>query len=231
MTNNRKNNTDTMDEIIVSTNNFNTVQTICKDALKYSKMVSIIGNPGLGKTTALEYYLNNNKNVIYIWATASMSARDLFTQLLNTMGIEGKNLGNNLHALINHVAYKLNYEQERKLLIIDEAGKFKPRFLEYLHELRDKTEHTTGIVLAGPEYFHENMQKWKNKGVIGVPEVFRRIQHWEYLLRPTKPEIATLCKAHGIESLELIRKIQKEASENFSQVVYAIKAIKILQNR
>lgn len=147
------------------------------------------------------------------------------------MGIEGKNLGNNLHALINHVAYKLNYEQERKLLIIDEAGKFKPRFLEYLHELHDKTQHTTGIVLAGPEYFHSNMQKWKNQGVIGVPEVFRRIQHWEYLLQPNKAEIAFMCQAYGIESAELIKEIQRNAQENFSQVIYAIKAIKIRQNK
>lgn len=231
MTNNRKNNIDIMEEIVVSTNNFNTVQKICIDAHKRAKMVSIIGYPGSGKTTALEYYLNNNKNVIYVWATASMSARDFYTKILNTLGVEGKSLGNNLHALINQVAFKLNYEQERKLLIIDEAGKFKPRFLEYLHELRDKTEHTTGIVLAGPEYFHDNMQKWKNQGIIGVPEVFRRIQHWEYLLPPSKTEIATLCKAYGIEAPELIKEIQKEASENFSQVTYAIEAIKIRQNK
>lgn len=218
-----------MNELLISTTNFSTIQGICADAHKYSKMVAIIGYPGSGKTTALEHYLDNNKNVYYLCVTASMNARDFYTKLLNAMGIEGKSIGNNLHALIKQVCYKLNYSQERQLLIIDEAGKFKPKFLEYLHEVRDATEHTTGIILAGPEYFQDNIQKWKNQGIIGVPELFRRIQHWEHLIPPSKNEISVLCKAHGIEDTESIKEIQRYANENFSQVTYAIEALKIRQ--
>ena len=84
------------------------------------------------------------------------------------------------------------------MLIIDEAGKFSPRMLEYLHELRDLTTDTTGIILAGPEYFEEHLINWKDKKVTGIPEVYSRITTWVKLRPPTSNEKIELIRAYNI---------------------------------
>lgn len=210
-----------MNETIIGTSNYNTVNQLCKDAQNYSKLITIIGYPGAGKTTALEVYRDTNPNVFYMGVAPSMNAKQFYSRLLNTLGVEGREVGTGLHDLINQVSYKLNYDSSKKLLIIDEAGKFKPKFMEYLHELRDNTLRSTGIILAGPEYFHENMKTWRNKGVIGIPEFYRRINHWEYLSPPSKEEIIAFCKTHKVEDSEAIKEII-DTCQNFAEVVNAI---------
>ncbi|MBX2976620.1 MAG: ATP-binding protein [Ignavibacteriaceae bacterium] len=208
-----------MSNYIIGTSNFNTIKDLCSDTMNHSKMTAIIGYPGAGKTTALEWFTSEHEFVYYLKVEPSMSARQFYTKILNVMGIEGKHLGNTLHDLINDIAFRLNYNPIKKLLIVDEAGKFKMKFLEYLHEIRDKTDKSTGIVLAGPEYFHENLKKWKNKGIIGVPELYRRINHWEYLSPPTITETRKLCEMIGLTDEHVIKEIHN-TSENFSEITY-----------
>jgi len=124
--------------------------------------------------------------------------------------------------LINSIAFKLNYSKYKKLLIIDEAGKFKPKFLEYLHELRDKTDHGTGIVMAGPEYFKDNILNWSRKGVVGIPELLRRVNHWEQLDPPTKEEIHALCETYNVNSLSFRNQLWTTVT-NFAEAFSKIK--------
>jgi hypothetical protein len=210
-----------MSEILVSTVNYNAIMKLCKDAHENSKMVSVIGYPGAGKTTALLNYRGKKQDIHYVRITASMNARQFYSQILTSMGVEGYSKGATLHDLINHVCLRLNYDQTRQLLIIDEAGKFKPKFLEYLHELRDNTAGLTGIILAGPEYFHENLKAWTSRGVVGVPEFYRRIQHWEYLNLPSKAEVKAICNARGVHEEEVISDISINC-KNFAEIAYAI---------
>lgn len=212
-----------MNEIIIGTTNYYTIQDLCTEAQKYSRLITIIGYPGAGKTTALEVYRDSNPNVYFIRVAPSMNAKQFHSELLNILGVEGRSNGAGLHDLINQISFKLNYDNIKKLLIIDEAGKFKPKFMEYLHELRDNTLTTTGIVLAGPDYFKDNMEKWRNKGIIGIPEFYRRISHWEHLSLPTKEEKITFCKTHGVEDKSVIDEIVLYC-QNFAQVIHMINA-------
>lgn len=212
-----------MNEIIIGTSNYNSIQLLCDHTRDKTKMIAIIGYPGAGKTTALEAYFENKEDVYYMRVTSSMTAKQFYSQLLNVLGIEGREAGSTLHDLINQVSFKLNYDKSKKLLIIDEAGKFKPKFLEYLHELRDNTKKTTGIILAGPEYFHENMKDWKTKGLTGIPEFFRRINHWEYLSHPTKEEIRAFCEIHKVDCEETIQEMINTC-KNFAEITNAIES-------
>lgn len=86
-----------------------------------------------------------------------------------------------------------------------------------MHELRDNTEHTTGIVFAGPQYFKDNIEKWKNRGVQGVPELYRRMNHWETLEPPTQQEVRAFCINSGIDDRQFISELFKTA-ENFADI-------------
>jgi hypothetical protein len=208
-----------MNDLIIETNNYKTVFSVCEEAMKNSRMIGIIGYPGAGKTTALESFIASNEQSYYVRVEPSMNAKQFYQAILKTLGIQRVNTNNSLYDLMNIIAYHLNYNQNKKILIIDEAGKFKSKFLEYVHELRDKTEKTTGIILAGPEYFYENLEKWKNKNVIGVPELFRRISHWETLSPPTLYEAKAICNAQGVMDDQVIKEIYK-TSENFAEINY-----------
>ncbi|MBE9583647.1 ATP-binding protein [Mucilaginibacter sp. JRF] len=73
-------------EKIIESSNFRTIIGACQDTLRYSRMTAIIGEPGFGKTKALEYFANNNKNVYYIVVKKSMTPKSLYNTILQTAG-------------------------------------------------------------------------------------------------------------------------------------------------
>ncbi len=171
--------------------------------------------------TAFKNFKHENENVFYVTATASMTPKQFYIGIINELGLEGNYESHKLYDLINTICFYLKTTDEKNLLIIDEAGKFKPRFLEYLHELRDGTEENTGIVIAGPKYFEDHIIKWKDKGIVGVPEFYRRVNYWEYLLLPKKEEIVSLCKAYEVKDRQFIFNLSKERT-NFADIASKI---------
>jgi DNA transposition AAA+ family ATPase len=204
-------------EPILETNNFLTIFSACKDALVHKKMISIIGGPGYGKTTALESFRNTHKDiVIYDRAQKSMNAKLFYSSIYNNIVGENYNPNLSTYFLIRKAANKFNEDSNNKLLIIDEAGKFNPEMLEYLHEFRDLTKETTGIVMAGPDYFESNIKTWNSKMRPGIPEIYSRISLWVELKPPTHEESIALAKAYGINDKTFEQYLKR--SQDFRQV-------------
>jgi len=206
---------------IFSTINFNIIQEACKSAHNYSKMIALIGYPGAGKTVGLNYYKQENEKVVYLIVRKSMSTKEFYLEMLNEVGFEGDAVNVTLYNIINLIIKKIELQKGKFLLIIDEAGKFKPKQLEYIHELRDRTEGNMGIILAGPEYFYDNLYKWKQKKVIGIPEVFRRIQVFETLRPIMFNEIKSICIAMGISDILTIKEKFRDC-ENYGELMNSI---------
>ncbi len=203
---------------IFTTVNFNIIYEICSIAQKKRKMYAIIGYTGAGKTVGLKYYKNKFKNVIYITVRKSMTSKEFYISLLRSIGYEGDAINLSLYVIINLIIEKINLAKENCLLIIDEAGKFKPSQLEYVHELRDQTQDKMGIILSGPEYFYDNLLKWKASKVVGIPEVFRRIQMFENLPSISFTEAKNICLKKGVNDIKIIRKIFKR-TDNYSELM------------
>ena len=210
---------------LFSTTNFETIQELCSRAQNESIMLGLIGYPGAGKTTSLKYYFEQNKNTYYTRVSKSMNAKEFWLNLLNDVGCVVNSKRITIHGLIRLLISELNTKYEKQLIIIDEAGKFKPKFLEYIHELRDETENNVGIIIGGPEYFHSNLIEWRNKGVIGIPEFYRRVYYWEFLEPLDYNEIFQFCKANNITSKKIVSQFYKSCS-NFSELIYRIDAYK-----
>ena len=220
-----------MENKVLSTPNFETIQNICQLAHKESYFFGLVGYTGSGKTTAFEYYTNANENAYLIDLKPSMKAKDFYLKLLKIVGVQVSENERDLYKLIRTLVDELTSKYEKQLLIIDEAGKFQPKFLEYLHELRDDTKSNTGIIISGPEYFYRDLVAWKKREVRGVPEFFRRVLYWEFLEAISDEEIIKYCHAHKINDKKVIKKISEEC-DNFSEVdsqIFTIKQSRILR--
>lgn len=195
-------------EVILSTSNFQLVQKACSDALVNHKMIAINGEPGYGKSLALNYFRRTNKNVFLMTAKPSMSAKTFWLEVLQAIykaeGYPEKTEHRPLYFILRRISDALN-RLGNSLIVIDEAGKLTDRMLEFIHEVRDQSEHSAGIVLAGPNYFKANLTKWVQRDKKGIPEFARRINYWVELQEPQLIEVTKICEAYGVTDVDVIK--------------------------
>jgi len=229
---------------LVTTRNFERITRACTDAMTNKKFVGIAGDPGLGKTTALDHFSKENPNTFIVTVKASMTPKDFWLSVfaaIHSQRLKDYNLkamsskrydeefdefvdyqrtareteqqmaelrkNPNLHSIMNHIAKNLNLTGG--LLALDESGKFHtPKQLELLHQLRDDTMATTGIIMAGPDYFRQKLMQWSNKRVDGIPEILSRISYWKELQQPGKDEIKIISQAYGVVDTEALKEFQ-----------------------
>jgi DNA transposition AAA+ family ATPase len=207
---------------LLTTNNFKAVQRLCSDAYNNAKMIGLIGEPGYGKTSSLKHFQTTKENVFYLTVKKSMTAKSFWESMFDIVPESIKlkyGLDNHrraIHYIIRSVCDLLN-GFDKALLIVDEAGKFNTQMLEYIHELRDETLTTTGIILSGPPYFKRNLSKWVHQEKIGMPEVWRRINYWHELSAPQRNEVKEFCRHYGINDAEVIRQLSGK-SGNFGSL-------------
>ncbi|MDP4210468.1 MAG: ATP-binding protein [Bacteroidota bacterium] len=199
---------------ILETDNFRTIIDVCQDAMINKYLVAIVGDPGYGKTTAFEaFQIKNPETVYYVRVQKSLNAKELFSLIYNEIGSEYYNPSSTISQLIRRTANKFTETLLNKLLIIDEAGKFNAGMLEYVHEFRDMTQKTTGIILGGPEYFKTRLKDWKNSNRPGIPEVYSRINFWVDLEPPTYNEKVEIARVNGINDNKFFKMLDKDCHD------------------
>lgn len=205
-------------KLVLETNGLNTIIRCCTTVQEHNLFFGITGEPGFGKSLSFDYYQQNHPNVLFVTVEKSMNSKDMYFDLARQLGIKEIDFSKTqLNAMIRAVSFALNNTGANNLIIIDEAGKFNSRKLLFLHELRDATKHTTGIIIAGPMYFRRKIESWTEDQKEGIPELYRRIQSWINIDPPTKDEMIAFCKGKGIKDNTLIRAIINE-SANFGEL-------------
>lgn len=202
---------------IISTTNFATVQDVCNNARQFKRLSCIIGEPGLGKTTALRSYYKQNPNTYMVTCKKVMTPKRFFELMQSNIGI---NFGGTTHEVIMRIAEEMNKQYE-PLIIIDEIGRISPKTLTMLHDLWDEIDTNAGIVLAGVGYFKTNLEKAVLKNKVGMPEINSRIGNWQYLTEPTRAEIKAVCAANGLTDESKIKSIIN--AKDFREVSQVIK--------
>jgi len=95
------------DKEILQTTNFSTIQQLCKQAQRFSSMIVILAETGYGKTSALEYYANNNEHVIYISVQKAMTSKVLYGKILKAAGWKNIYRESSLYNIIESIGYYL----------------------------------------------------------------------------------------------------------------------------
>lgn len=179
---------------LIMTENFNTVQTLCSDAATRHLMFGLIGYTGAGKTTALKQFWQTTPNVYYVECKNIMNRKQFFATVLKELGL---NVAGTVFDMVNRIVDEFN-AKENALLIIDEAGKLSHTLMLDLHDLRNATQDNLGIILAGCEYFKDNMETAVKRDKQGVPEFYSRIVSWQFLSKPSKREVSAIFEANGV---------------------------------
>ena len=201
----------------VDTANHATIQNICKEEKRKHRFVCILGYPGAGKTAGLDHYNRHNGNVWVIECNSVMNRKQFFGEILSKMGINFKR--GSLYDMIAAIITELN-QKENPLLIFDEASKLRQTILLDLHYLRNATMQNAGIILAGVDYFYENLLKAAQRDKEGIPELLSRLQAKYTLEPPTKAEITEICKANGVTDEQTIKEFVR--IKNFRELSNAI---------
>lgn len=223
--------TDGTHQVMVSTANFLQVQQACDWALRYKKMVGVVGAPGLGKTLALKYYCAKTPNAFLITVKPSHLAKSFWAEFLDMLPRKKNEAAGRyrtfdhrgLYIILREISVRIR-ALDSPLFVIDECGKMDARMLGFVHELHDELYDRCGIVLAGPEYWRTNLEKWVAHSLDGIPEFYRRIARWEVLEKPTRREIAKICELRGITDPDTLRVLHAQA-QNFAVLQNQIDSI------
>jgi len=187
--------------------NYLQIKKVCEIAKQDSKFFIVAGETGTGKTEGLvAFSKNDSESTKYIRLRKSMTTSNFFSEIAQSYGYRYSY--KTFYRFMNWISDYLTHSNEKHLLIIDEGGMLNPEQLGLIHELRDLTEGRLGIVLAGPQYFVENLKVWNSAQKNGVPEFFRRVNLIIPLYNLTKEEIIGVCEAYKITS-------KKDINANF----------------
>lgn len=145
------------------TADFNAVTAVCTMCQEGPDMGLIIGNPGYGKTYALQNYAKLPK-VAYIECNDVMNCKDIVRRLEQAVGLP-KGVGSvdeRITALSSFLASSRGY-----LLIVDEADKLMSRYsiqkMDMIRYVVDRAGYKTGLVLAGEPSLKAKLETFDNR--------------------------------------------------------------------
>lgn len=199
---------------IIKTANYNTIFNMCEKAQKWHHMYGLIGCAGSGKTTALKRFYEANRNVFYVECKHTMNRKQFFAAILKELGI---NFTGTVYDMVTRIEEEFNI-LESPLLIIDEAGKLSHNLILDLHDLRNATMNSLAIVLAGCEYFKDNLEKGVQKDKQGIPEFYGRVVQWQILGTPTKKEVEAICNINNVDIENMTKRIYPNFREVYNDV-------------
>lgn len=114
-------------------------------------MCCCYGDAGIGKTEAAKAYASEDPDVILVEASIGMTAKALFTELAQRVGLDGEGSTNEMFV---EVVKKLKGSD--RMIIIDEAENLAYRTLEYLRRTYDMSK--IGVLLIGTRRLITNLR-------------------------------------------------------------------------
>lgn len=181
-----------------------------------------IAPPQFGKSTAIfMIVLPDGAKLYYFQLTKSMSARRLFSLVLNALLEKNtKTLYSSydIFSLIERCAELIEERAQNAIFVFDEAGSFGAAKLPYLRELYDRVRGIAGILMLGPEEFQKDIDLWIKQGRRGIAEIFARSKPPVELPSVfTYEDIENICLENNFPQTKLIDFLYQE-SRNLKDV-------------
>lgn len=199
------------DWIYVSTNLYNEVTQVLKDAQEYQSVTWVTADAGSGKTTTAKLYEQSNPNVIYVLCSEDMKKGDFLREILRAMGKKASSL--TCREMLLQIIEEIRIT-DSPLLIFDEADKLLDSIYLYFVTMYNHLEDKAGIVFLSTEHIKKRMRNGLLYSRRGYNELHSRIGRKFYEVdRCTPSEIASICQENGITSEQAIKTIIKDVAD------------------
>lgn len=205
-------------KIMLKLNSQRYIEAALGRAFKNSDMIGILGQEGVGKSSAIAYFhfkqTQANMRVIYVKIGESYTIASFLNEIIFQISGLYPKITQTLFEKVKYISYLLTKDSNKKIVIVDDAGKLKPRALGFFHEIRDNTLHTTGFAFVALPYFQNNLLRAKKSGVPGIGEFYRRIQSWITVDCIGKQEIHDYSKMRKLRDDQVNSVIENSSSLN-----------------
>ena len=108
------------------------------------KIGIVTGDSGLGKTTSVKHYVENNPDVIIVYGRPSITTKSLIRELAYKVNVDPQG---SIDDVFMRIVYRL--KGSGRMLIVDEAEHLTARVLDQLRRLNDPEFAGIGILLVG----------------------------------------------------------------------------------
>lgn len=141
----------------IPTTAFQLAQSNAQAALNLGKVASFTGDPGTGKTHAVEYFIAHNA-VDHAWITASPTPqrKEIFEELLIelTGGYE-----NATASVLRRQLQALLADRHPFAIVVDEAQYLSTMWLQQLRNLHDRRDARWALLLVGGSGARRNLKR------------------------------------------------------------------------
>jgi DNA transposition AAA+ family ATPase len=169
------------------------------DAYAMKRMVGIVGNTGLGKSTAMRDFATGNAHCGYVLCDTLMSPIDLVTAIAKALGLQ---VDGKIRDILIRIAK--NLIEKEGILILDDASKLQDNCIRLIQIMYDTTERRCAIVLSGLQRLQTSIRRKAEKDRLGFREFQRRVAYWRELPLMTKGEVKFIATDYQLD-IEVIR--------------------------
>lgn len=183
-------------EGVVPTEGFRMIQEVCAQCQEDAKFAVIQGNPGVGKTKALQLYTQEHDEVVYLRVDVTTNLKVLLEELV---GREGGGLTN------AQLMREAKARMKGKLLIVDEADLLPVRCLEALRAIWGDGGWC-GLVLAGTPKLERLLRRGPHASE-NLAQLYSRVDFNVLVTNPTIPDLEQYLDQAGVTDAEARRLI------------------------
>lgn len=197
------------DWAICETAAFRELTLLFEDAQASGNVSWVVGNAGVGKTTAAHEYAAAHDNAFVISCSEDMRRGDFIREMARVLGIRlpQSSLRDKLVAVTDHLQV-----MDRPLLIFDEGDKLMDSVFYYFISIYNALEGRCGIVFLSTGYIRRRMSIGLDYNKKGYDEIFSRIGRRFIDLTPASGhEVAAVCRANGLDTEAAIAEVLKES--------------------
>ena len=195
---------------IVETGAYQEITEVLSDAQRWRSVRWVTGEAGCGKSTTARVYLQDHKEVFYIFCSEDMKKGDFVREIARTVGIrtEGCNIREVWGLILDDII-----QMDAPLLVFDEADKLTEPVFHYFISLYNKLEEKCGVVFLSTDYIVKRISNGLKYQKPGYKEFFSRIGRKFFTLEPTdQNDVYIICTANGLTSRQDIDVVMKEAA-------------------